>query len=45
MLSAQSDSPSSGVTNLMSGLSDWAMITSPDQASQASVFPDARSLR
>ena len=43
MLSAQRDSPSSGVTNLMSGLSNWAWMTSPDQASQATMLPAARS--
>ena len=43
MLSLQIDSPSSGVTNLMSGFSNWAWMTSPDQASQATMFPAARS--
>ena len=44
MLSLQSDSPSSGTTNLMSGLSNWAWITSPDQASQATMLPGGEVL-
>ena len=32
-----------GVTNLMSGFSNWSWMTSPDQASQARMFPAARS--
>ena len=45
MLSLQSDNPSSGATNLMFGSSNWAWITSPDQASQATMLPAERSCR
>ena len=43
MLSLQSASPSSGATNLMSGLSNCSWMMSPDHASQATTLPLTRS--